>query len=859
MASSDVLSQTLHSITETKLDELSKKKSNFEKGKAELLQRVDAELVLREKVRILLDGTENLPFMASLDTHPSLSSWNMKHFIEQAHSDPSVSQMLQKEWETKLRGELDIQSLRFEFASLYGRLVNEWLSSPEAENVSESGSFEEVRREEMHEQRETWEAYVFHPLQTDSKAIKAYLDSLFHSTKQRKKALEVLRTDIQSFEYELSCPNGFDEQSLKWCIKGLLSSDLLTDAKRSVLNDFQDNRLVLQELADVLNMRMTDLDNWSWGERGTPVQQRRQLNGRYRFYHNEDLLQSIFLRYIGVRWSVRFKKAIEMFVCTEGVWLSSSTPMTKNDRERREHFLGTDGSWGMTQTVEFHHERIWKDDVFLEQLQSTEGEDGRPYNADDNPWLHVGRESKGRKSPQEIVQSVLNLLVTDIIMKTRLGEEVTVVRSDFKWFGPSLPHSTMFAVLRYFGVSDRWISFFQRALEAPIQFVNDGPNAPVQVRKRGTPVSGPLSDFLGESVLFCLDFAMNQRTSGARLFRLHDDIWLWGREITCEIGWNTMCEFSDLMGLQFNSEKTGTVLITRKGDLPREPSKVLPIGDVRWGFLKLDATSGRFLIDQGQVDEHVIELRRQLDVCKSIFDWIQAFNIYGARFFTTNFGRPANCNGRAHVDMMLDTFGKIQQKLFVDVPGGSVTNAVKRMLAERFGAHDVPEGYLYFPMSMGGLDLRNPFIGLYQIRNNLVENPDKVMDTFFEEEEAAYRRAKERFESGLVSHSDKIKDENFMSFEEYTRYREQTSPELGKAFNELMTRPFEDAVNMTKDVASVIDVSQWKKMKPYHKWVVGLYASEMRAKFGGLNVVEKGLLPTGMVSMFRQSRFQWAG
>lgn len=444
-------------------------------------------------------------------------------------------------------------------------------------------------------------------------------------------------------------------------------------------------------------------------------------------------------------------------------------------------------------------------------------------------------------------------------MRTRLGEEVTVIRSDFKWFGPSLSHSTMFAVLRFFGVSDRWVNFFRKALEAPMQFINDGPDAPVQVRKRGTPISGPLSDFLGESVLFCLDFAFNQRTNGAHLFRLHDDIWFWGREKTCEIGWNAICEFSDLMGLQLNAEKTGTVLITRKDEQPREPSKIFPVGDVRWGFLKLDGATGRFLIDQALVDEHIVELRRQLDACRSVFDWIQAFNVYGARFFTTNFGRPANCYGRAHVDMMLETFEKIQRKLFVDVPGGSVTNAVKKMLVERFDAHDIPEGYLYFPMNMGGLDLRNPFIGLYQIRDHLAANPDEFMDTFFEEEEAAYRRDKERFESGLVNSSNKIKDENFISLEEYTRYREQTSSELGRAFRKLMEAPYEDGANMTKDIAGVIEEEQWAKMKPYQQWVLGLYASEMIAKFGGLNVVEKGLLPTGMVSMFRKSRFQWAG
>jgi hypothetical protein len=31
------------------------------------------------------------------------------------------------------------------------------------------------------------------------------------------------------------------------------------------------------------------------------------------------------------------------------------------------------------------------------------------------------------------------------------------------------------------------------------------------------------------------------------------------------------------------------------------------------------------------------------------------------------------------------------------------------------------------------------------------------------------------------------------------------------------------------------------------------------SRFGGLDIVEKGLLPTGMVTMFCESRFKWHG
>jgi hypothetical protein len=206
-----------------------------------------------------------------------------------------------------------------------------------------------------------------------------------------------------------------------------------------------------------------------------------------------------------------------MFHSAEGVWKSSSQPVPSSDEKRREYFLGpkhgvsAEGVEGIRRS---HYDR----EIFLEQLTEEIDEKRGGYNDDSVD------EADTRKSSQQITQTLLHTLATEIVIKTRLGDEMTVVRSDFEWFGPSLPHPTMFAVLKYFGVSDRWLDFFRRVLEAPIKFVADGDDAPIMIRKRGTPISGPLSDILAESVLFCLDFAFNQLTDGARLYRLHDDI-----------------------------------------------------------------------------------------------------------------------------------------------------------------------------------------------------------------------------------------------------------------------------------------------------------------------------------------------
>ena len=60
---------------------------------------------------------------------------------------------------------------------------------------------------------------------------------------------------------------------------------------------------------DVLNMKMADIKNWQWdaGEEGLPVEPRRQLNGKYRIMMDEDILDAIFLHYVGMTWNVGMK------------------------------------------------------------------------------------------------------------------------------------------------------------------------------------------------------------------------------------------------------------------------------------------------------------------------------------------------------------------------------------------------------------------------------------------------------------------------------------------------------------------------------------------------------------------------
>lgn len=971
-----VYSQTLHSITHTKLRELAKKKSTFEGHRRQTLAGAEQEEDGTERVRILANGlkacspisTANGRVVRGASNYPGLEIHlnNLDRFLAQARYDPSVSPAVVASWQHTLLRHFEVQSLKFDFATLYGQLTTEWLSvkqnsaSKKKSDDVDMEEFEHVSAGKKIESRRKWEESVFEPVNIDHAAMREMLHHLFESTpndsKHLLKAIQALRDMAEEFGRKLVSPGNFNQYSLGWTIKGLLASDLLDNEKREVLRDFLSNTTILNEVADVLNMRMMALADWSWGDE-VVMEQRRQLNGTYNIYMHEDLLEAIFLQYIGVRWSVFWKSALNKFRQSPGVWMSSKTSISLLDQKRRQFFLGfiPDHS-----TVNARRLAMYRGGYFLSNLLDNEEEEKANEEGDEEADVEECSEcsaqsapKKGRakqtarshmtvqaprrqlaskaariapsplieaemeyamgaesledqdddqykpKNAMEAKQSLLHLLSTEILLKTRLNGELTCFRSQVDALYPSLPHSTIDCVLSFLGVSKSWLQFFGRFLKAPLRFADEESSAPRQ-RQTGTPGSHVLSEVFGEIVLFCLDFQINQATEGELLWRTNDDFWFWSsNQATCNKSWSIIKRFMSTTGLKLNEARTGAARMSRD---PKNPGKIvsfdvgdtLPRGQIRWGMLYLNPGSGRFEIDQKMVDHHIDELNRQLqDKTDNIFGWIQAWNSYAATFFTSNFGKPANCFGRQHVENMLATHERIQRQVFAssssgalpvsDGRAGSVLGFLKQTIEQRFGVEDIPDGYFYFPAELGGLEVRNPFIGLLQLRESVHEDPAKLLDEFLEAEEDAYKHRKDRFDRGQLSKppssmlDPEFKPDNadeFFSFEEFIKYREEFSyefePELAKVFPILLKRPEEESIDtdnngeITMALHSLVSQAglrgiqaYWYRMEPYWRWVTQLYGPGMISKFGGLNIVDPGLLPMGMVSLFRSGRVNW--
>ena len=855
MEASSATAQSMHYITNAKLTALSEQQKSYEAKKKRILEAVAEETTPSNKLRVLLDAFA----VHEIEAPAHISISNVRRFMEQSKHDSSVSSSLVHDWQQTFEQALDIPSRKYEHASLFGRLVTEWLGNPNdtplsASSHESSDQFEHIGRKEMHDQRKTWESLVFDTnTESDPAVIEAYLEELFgstsKSTKLSKTPLETMRDSIKSFQ-----SGRITVDVLQACITAMLKTDLLSETKRTALGDFRNNMMILQEMADVLNLQLDAIHSWSWGNGPINVEVRRSLNGKYRVYMDEDIMQALLLHFIGMSWAKHLKDVFNVFFHS-GAWQQSNrNPMDGGARLRRQSYCL---NVTQDQNVRNERRRRYKSDYFMSQLPSSLWDVQDQYNEESD------EDMSDLMNAMDVKQTLLHLISAETAINSQLHGSFTVLQSDFKWFGPSLPHSTIVTVLRFLGVSAHWLRFIETFLMAPLKFVHDGPNAQTRIRRCGVPVQHRLADALGEAVLFCLDFAVNQSTQ-SNLHRMHDDLWFWGSLDASINAWDTIQEFSVAMGLALNKEKTGSVHILRNTESASGiiPLNKLPHGRIRWGFLILDST-GKWKIDDEQVEGHICELQTQLEACKSIFAWVRAWNVYVARFIANNFGEPAVCLGRPHIDMALEAFEKIQKRLFAtnDLPSVSVTEHLRAKLAARFGVEDMPEGFFYFPVENGGLGLRNPFIPLMMLRKSSPSDPMEYVERALELEKDDYNRFKKQHEDGTLRLS-RIPPGTgeFMSCEEYMRYLEETSKHLKIAYETLLRAPAADCITPASGASRITvgdPVSGFDD--PYNQWVSQLYGSEIVRRFGGLSMGEKRLLPIGLIDMLKKEKIRWQG
>jgi hypothetical protein len=363
------LPSTLRAVTATKIVELEKQRDHFEASRVEINKSLQSFNDQLDKTQTLLDGCCRIEGVRITDDtysddeidhsrSPKFQKLNNnRRILRQARADPSFPTSIIPKIHDDLIKDLQFKSLQHQHAQFYSELVREWIEEAQdpADPADSTGScsdgasdksissFETVGRKEMHEQRAQWESLVFSAPDVDSKSIITYLEGLFTSEKSVKKAHGDLKKGMTQFCNKLRNQELFNVDSVKICIKGLLAVDLLSEEKRAILKTFATNKEVLKEVADVLQMRFQSLSTWQWETVNSAIalEQRRQLNGNYRVYMDEDVLDALIVHIIGMEYSVSFKQQFTTFF-NSFAWLRKGSTIPTEARERREWFLGSD-------------------------------------------------------------------------------------------------------------------------------------------------------------------------------------------------------------------------------------------------------------------------------------------------------------------------------------------------------------------------------------------------------------------------------------------------------------------------------------------------------------------------------------
>lgn len=97
-----------------------------------------------------------------------------------------------------------------------------------------------------------------------------------------------------------------------------------------------------------------------------------------------------------------------------------------------------------------------------------------------------------------------------------------------------------------------------------------------------------------------------------------------------------------------------------------------------------------------------------------------------------------------------------------------------------------------------------------------------------------------------------------MSMTEYTQHRMSTSWELKQAYEELCRIPQSDEPDVSADVLAAMEKVQDRySLDSDQGWLLQLCSTELLQQFGGMSIVDKGLLPLGVMTMLRSKNVTW--
>ncbi|KAJ3365766.1 hypothetical protein GGF32_008164 [Allomyces javanicus] len=913
--SSSAYSEILRATTATKIEEFGGVKARFDAHYAALVAKADKAASPVEVLETYFHGLKDLK-AAQTEFHGSVKS--LQPVVDGFRANPLAPASAVQPWVDALKTEVQRGSARVKYADLFGKVLNEHavftssLSSSatagavaEDERVAASDAAYVALKDET---RAEFVSHAFTAPDVDTAAFKAFLtDTLFtfpHA--DQRKQWDKLVKDTADFAKKLEGTT-VTVSDVHQCIRGLLASDLLGESRAAALRAVEDNALVHGELASVLNIMLSRIDEWAWPTAGVKLELRRMLNGRFRVFMEEDLVTAIFLQYVGTKWSVHFYHQLH------DERYSAESCLSKHEVELAK----PNAAAAAERAAQLNRARRTKLEQYsmasLPESMSDQAGRAAVYSDEDkDESAGVDVAGKETASAVESKQNLLHLLTTEARYHARFHSEstpFTVVRTDFKWFGPSIVHENLLALLEVLGVPAKWRTFMHKFLAAPL--ILDNESSP-RVRVRGIPICHALSTLFGELMLFPLDYFLT-RTTKVTVVRMLDDVWMWSSNpAEMQRAWTNMLEYAALAGLALNLDKSGSAAIhARKGDAaaliaPFAPEP-LPQSRVTWSSLVMHADATFRPDYENEVKVHVLEAQARLAAAPTVLAWINVYNQY-ARFFVRNLGAPARVWGKSGILHIQSALVQIHKDMFPETSGNVIAALAERLRrVDADVADSLLDAWVYWPLTMGGLEVHNPFVTVAAWLHAIDSEWDKDAKTldqgddfdeldesnrneykgavgrhekFFkgkmgEEADRLYRAGDKAAADAIMQelHSDdgigelRSRMAPLPNLEAYVRRHHAKWAPWVRHYNQMLARiqpcrAGSTSVSLVGPLSRLAGdgpiKSNLRNMTWYWSWIVAMYGDSILNMFGTLEFMPADGVPRAMVNAVKKEKIKWS-
>jgi hypothetical protein len=783
---------TMQFVTAMKLRELHRQRDRLRDAYQTLADDTQADAGAT-RLRKLYEGLREIRF-AGRPLHPDLANLEVLLFLAEAGT---LSTELLALWEQRLEAELAAGRLRAEFVYLFGALLDEWTR----ERAADAALLEESRRQRA----QLLEAVLASP---GSNRHEEALGPLFESMGE---ALEGLGRRLREARAKgLLTPVLDSELAL---VLHRVSGDIYRPASvRSAARRFWSSEPLRKELADALTLLLAELPSWDWPQEGLTARALWTRN-RWRLYLDEDLPTACLLEVLAERWvgilnrllggdagasarRARLEKLIEI-----------DAPKTIIEHERRQLREAEE-----MLALEYHEEPgIWEeedagDDADEEGYRSIYRR--RESFQQSLRRLHMGGDYDGEYGGD--TNRAVMLVNAEVRLARAAYPEppLYVVKVDLEDYYASIPHDVLLTLLARLGVASEDVEFFRRFLSPPIRQGGE-----VARMRRGVPMGHALSGMLAELLMRLLERRVCQEAR-VRIVRLVDDICILSpSKEAARMALQAIDQFCAECGLQVNREKSGAVCIG--GPHPEELPPALP----RWGMLELNE-AGEWGVHPEAFQAHLEQARTRVSGAARLLSKVQVYTA-NSRYLSASLSLGAPL-GEAHREATTAAVRAFHQEFFG--PDEGIVAGLCAALRERFALGSdtpIPEAWIYWPITAGGLGLRNPMITAAQYA-------------------AAYRER-----AAVLPPARR--------FPGWDRERNEWSALYGDLLEEIEPQEPKETTAMQALVNDFIarggelSLGQQQRLQPYWRWVLSTYGPQILERFGTFRFLITELVPLQLI------------